>query len=278
VSFSFEDGVYTIEGAPWQISDKPRFAHRGLMIDTARHYESLASIRGIIDSLPYAKLNVLHWHMVDTQSFPFQSKTSPKLWDGAYSESERYTQADVASIVEYARLRGVRVIVEFDMPGHAASWCKGYPEICPSTTCTQPLNVANNATFELIDNLIGELAGDKPLFQDNFVHLGGDEVNTDCWSKTPSVAAWLKARNMSADDLAKLEAIFKKVDADGGGSLDADELKEAFGDEYGGKLMADLDEDGDGELSLEEFTTGAVAKYGDNLSKEIEAMEANCKA
>jgi hexosaminidase len=201
VTFSFEEGIYVIETAPWNIIDKPRFPHRGLMIDTARHFQNLASIRGIVDSLPFAKLNVLHWHMVDTQSFPFQSKSSPKLWDGAYSKFERYTQQDVASIVEYARMRGVRVIVEFDMPGHAASWCKGYPEICPSSTCLQPLNVASNATFTLIDGLIDELAGAKdPLFKDNFVHLGGDEVDTSCWSKTPAVAAWLKQRNMTPDD------------------------------------------------------------------------------
>lgn len=198
VSFSFEDGSYGIEGAPWDITDKPRFPHRGLMIDTGRHFEPLPSIRGIIDSLPYAKLNVLHWHMVDEQSFPFQSKSSPKLWDGAYSEFERYTQADIASIIEYARLRGVRVIVEFDMPGHASSWCKGYPDICPSATCLTPLNVASNTTFSLIDGLIQEVVDD--LFHDKFVHLGGDEVNTDCWSKTPAVASWLQARNMTPDD------------------------------------------------------------------------------
>ena len=63
----------------------------------------------------YAKLNVLHWHMTDTQSFPLEVKSSPKLWDAAYSDQEKFTQLDIASVVEYARLRGVRVIVEFDM-------------------------------------------------------------------------------------------------------------------------------------------------------------------
>ena len=79
------------------------------MIDTARHFQPLASIRTIIDSLPYAKLNVLHWHIVDSQSFPFHSEANPKLWEGAYDARSRYTHADVASIVEYARLRGIRV-------------------------------------------------------------------------------------------------------------------------------------------------------------------------
>jgi len=67
-----------VGGAPWRIADAPRFAHRGLMVDTARHYEPLAAVRAIVDSLSYAKLNVLHWHMVDIQSFPFESKSSPR--------------------------------------------------------------------------------------------------------------------------------------------------------------------------------------------------------
>ncbi|CAK0847582.1 unnamed protein product [Prorocentrum cordatum] len=208
VRFDFDRGAYVVDGAPWVIQDRPRFPHRGLMIDSARHFLSLPSIRQIIDTLPYAKLNVLHWHMVDQQSFPFQSKSSPKLWEGSYSAVERYTQADVESVVEYARLRGVRVMVEFDVPGHAASWCIGYPEICPAADCQMPLNVASEATFNLIEGLISEVAGTgsskshdaSGLFPDSFVHLGGDEVNTSCWTKTPSVASWLQERNLTADE------------------------------------------------------------------------------
>jgi hexosaminidase len=110
----------------------------------------------------------------------------PKLWAGAWSPRERYMQADIAAIVEYARARGVRVMVEFDMPGHAAAWCKGYPEVCPSAACTQPLDVSKNATFELITGLLTEMTGGKPsapgkpsgLFPDDFVHLGGDEARS----------------------------------------------------------------------------------------------------
>ena len=95
------------------------------------------------------------------------------------------------------------------MPGHAGSWCVGHPEICPSATCQQPLNVATNATFDLIEDLLMQCTGGvasapgKPspgIFKDNFVHLGGDEVDTSCWAKTPSVAAWLKKKGMTPDD------------------------------------------------------------------------------
>merc|ERR1719272_1736543 len=139
---------------------------------------------------------------------PFEVKSSPKLWDGAYSSQEKFSQLDVASIVEYARMRGVRVMVEFDMPGHAGSWCTGYPEVCPSATCNQPLNVANNATFDLITSKLMECTGGVPsgrgkpspgLFKDNFIHLGGDEVNTACWESTPAVAQWLAEHKMTAD-------------------------------------------------------------------------------
>ena len=141
-------------------------------------------------------MNALHWHMSDTQSFPFESKTSPRLWHGAYSTQERYSQRDVAGVVEFARLRGVRVVVEFDVPGHAASWCKGYPSLCVSTNCSgpltakgfpsqpccEPLNVANPETFDRIEALLKECTGGhvattpgKPsagLFKDNLIHLG----------------------------------------------------------------------------------------------------------
>jgi hexosaminidase len=245
VVFDFDSEAYTLPYAPWQISDTPRFPHRGLMIDSARfvrihhtsgslltstavhtgmtyacssglvfiarrHFQPIATIKKLIDSLTYAKLNVLHWHMSDTQSFPFEvTGKAAGLWKGAFSSQEKFTQLDVRGVVEYARLRGVRVIVEFDMPGHAGSWCTAHPEICPSASCREPLNVANNATFELIEDLLQQCTGGvasapgKPspgVFKDNFVHLGGDEVNTYCWTRTPAIAAWLTEQKMTADD------------------------------------------------------------------------------
>ena len=123
------------------ILDEPRFKHRGLMIDTSRHFQTTESIKHVIDSMAYAKFNTLHWHLVDEQSFPYESKAYPKLWDGSYTNYERFSQNDVTDVVQHAKYHGVRVIPEFDMPGHANSWCVGYPNICPSPSCMFFLSV-----------------------------------------------------------------------------------------------------------------------------------------
>ena len=142
VVLDFDRHSYTLPQAPWAIADNCRFTHRGVMLDTSRHFEPLAAVRRVIESMAYVKLNVLHWHMSDTQSFPFEVISRPKLWQAAHSPQERYLQSDIAEIIEFARLRAVRVMIEFDLPGHAGSWCRGYPQVCPSAACTQPLNVA----------------------------------------------------------------------------------------------------------------------------------------
>jgi hexosaminidase len=89
VRFNFTTQAYSIASAPWRLHDAPRFPHRGLMIDLSRHFLPLASIRSIIDSIAYAKMNVLHLHISDEQSFPMEIRSYPKLWDAAYSDQER---------------------------------------------------------------------------------------------------------------------------------------------------------------------------------------------
>ncbi|KAK3002765.1 hypothetical protein RJ639_019011 [Escallonia herrerae] len=97
--FNFTSRVIEVRQVPWIIIDQPRFSYRGLLIDTSRHYQPLPMIKRVIDSMVYAKLNVLHWHIVDSQSFPLEIPSYPKIWDGAYSIAERYTMADAAEIV-----------------------------------------------------------------------------------------------------------------------------------------------------------------------------------
>merc|ERR1712087_158277 len=197
VTFNFTAGYYQTSTS--DITDAPRFGWRGLLIDTSRHYQSVRSIERVLESMAIAKLNVLHWHIVDTQSFPFTSRAYPKLQNGAFDAYQRFSLNDVADIVAFAQQRGIRVVPEFDIPGHTMSWCVGYPEICPDPKCNSPdgendspdgiLNPANNFTYELIEGLLNE-AGD--VFTDEYVHIGGDETQTSCWDKTDEITALMK--------------------------------------------------------------------------------------
>ncbi|CAH2065594.1 unnamed protein product [Thlaspi arvense] len=187
--FNMKKKVIEILMTPWNITDQPRLSYRGLLIDTSRHYLPLPIIKNVIDSMTYAKLNVLHWHIVDSQSFPLEILSYPKLWNGAYSFSQKYTFEDATAIVKYAQRRGIHVLAEIDVPGHALSWGKGYPSLWPSKNCQEPLDVSSDFTFKVIDGILSDFS---KIFKFKFVHLGGDEVNTTCWSTTPRIAQWLK--------------------------------------------------------------------------------------
>lgn len=191
VYFDFTTGHYHIDSTPWSIVDYPRFTHRGVMLDLSRHFHPLASIRSLIDSLTYAKFNVLHLHLTDLQAFPYHSVNLPALSQAAYSAQEQYSISDIADIVKYAADRAVRVVIETDMPGHAASWCVGYPELCPQPNCTSPLDPSNERTFAVIETLMRELTSIAP---DTLYHVGGDEVNTDCWNSTAHIRQWMADR------------------------------------------------------------------------------------
>ncbi|KAI8563772.1 hypothetical protein RHMOL_Rhmol03G0134700 [Rhododendron molle] len=99
-TYDYETKSIHIYKAPWYVRDRPRFAFRGLLLDTSRHYYPVDVIKQIIESMSYAKLNVLHWHIIDEESFPLEVPTYPKLWKGAYSKWERYTIEDADEIVK----------------------------------------------------------------------------------------------------------------------------------------------------------------------------------
>ncbi|XP_024543670.1 beta-hexosaminidase 3 [Selaginella moellendorffii] len=184
-----------VQDCPWDILDEPRFFYRGLLIDTARHYLPLKTIENVIDSMAYAKLNVLHWHVVDEESFPLEIPSFPELWKGSFSITQRYNLDDAKAIVEYARLRGVHVMPEIDVPGHARSWGVGYPELWPSESCTTPLDISKEFTFEVIDGIFSDLS---KVFPFELLHIGGDEVDTSCWQIARPTNNWLVEHNFTA--------------------------------------------------------------------------------
>ena len=215
VRYDYDSDSYGVAATPLAIVDAPKFAWRGVLIDTDRHWHSLASLRSIIDGMSYAKLNVVHWHIVDWQSWPLQSTALPNLWAAAWSPRERYTFGDVAAIVEYARARGVRVVPEFDTPGHASSMCVSYPALCcgghtgGSPLTPVPDAAGRNVTLDAVAAVIGEIASITP---DEFFHLGGDEVSQACWNNTPAVRAWMAAHGFNSTDQV-YEYLVAAVDA-----------------------------------------------------------------
>ncbi|KAJ6357794.1 hypothetical protein OIU78_005600 [Salix suchowensis] len=196
-AFDYETKAVQIYKAPWYILDKPRFAFRGLLLDTSRHYLPVGVIKQIIESMSYAKLNVFHWHIIDEESFPLEVPSYPNLWKGSYTKWERYTVEDAYEIVNFAKMRGINVMAEIDVPGHAESWGTGYPDLWPSPSCREPLDVANNFTFDVISGIMTDL---RKIFPFGLFHLGGDEVNTDCWNSTSHVKQWLLDHNMTTKE------------------------------------------------------------------------------
>lgn len=188
------DGFYFANGT--HIDDYPRFHHRGFMIDTSRHYLNVSVILQFLDAMSYSKFNVLHWHVVDDQSFPFVSKTFPQLSDeGAINNKTHiYTQDDVEKILEYARLRGIRVIPEFDTPGHTFSWRSITNLLTPCyshgkpTGSLGPINPTIESNYEFLTDFFKEIA---ERFPDKYVHLGGDEVPFNCWQSNPGITEFM---------------------------------------------------------------------------------------
>lgn len=197
------------------ISDSPRFSHRGLLVDTSRHFVSISTLFTILDGMAYNKLNVFHWHIVDDQSFPYQSKVYPELSEqGAYHPSMVYTPQDVQNVIEEARLRGIRVISEFDTPGHTRSWGVSHPELL--TACYDqyegklgPMDPTKESTYTFLFKLFQEIV---EVFPDKFVHLGGDEVGFECWASNPSVMEYMKQNRLYSFEMLEEKFIQQIVD------------------------------------------------------------------
>ncbi|KAG2186401.1 hypothetical protein INT43_002839 [Umbelopsis isabellina] len=192
---------------PVTIKDEPLYPHRGVMLDTGRNFLSLKSIYRQIDALAWSKLNVLHWHIDDAQSWPLEIKAHPKMTKDAYSSKEIYTHTDVKNVIAYAKARGVRVIPEIDMPGHSASgWRQIDPKIVacgnswwsndnwPAHTAVEPnpgqLDIIYPKTYDAIKSVYDEASS---IFADNYFHVGFDELQVGCYNDSSYIQDWFKA-------------------------------------------------------------------------------------
>ncbi|EYB80976.1 hypothetical protein Y032_0395g641 [Ancylostoma ceylanicum] len=189
------------------IADSPRFPHRGVMIDSSRHFLPVGTLLQNLDLMAQNKMNVLHWHLVDSESFPYTSVKFPNMSTlGAYTPAHVYSVADMKKVMDYARLRGIRVVPEFDTPGHAGAWGKSFTHLLPTCYNSQGFiselsNIMDptlESTFTFLSSFFAEALA---LFKDNYMHFGGDEVSYDmqqCWANNPEVTKRMKQLGYSS--------------------------------------------------------------------------------
>lgn len=196
-----------------KVDDQPRFPWRGLLIDSCRHFIPLDVMKRNLDGMAALKMNVLHWHLTDDEGFRVESKKLPKL-HVAGSQGDYYTQAEIKELIAYARDRGIRIVPEFEMPGHSRAILVAYPEYGsqpgpypPGRVQTEAvaLDVTRDETYKFIDKLIGEMAD---LFPDAYMHIGGDEVDDKPWNSNPKIQEFIRAHGMK--DNRDLQAYFNQ--------------------------------------------------------------------
>lgn len=196
------------------IRDHPRFPWRGLHLDVSRHWMPMEVVKRNLDGMAAVKLNVFHWHLSDDQGFRVESKRFPKLHvfgsDGRY-----YTQEQVREVVAYARDRGIRVVPEFDIPGHTTSWLVGYPQLASAPgpykierqwgVFDPALDPTRESTYQFLETFIGEMAA---LFPDPFFHIGGDEVTGKQWKNSARIREFMRKNHLRGT--ADLQAYFNR--------------------------------------------------------------------
>jgi hexosaminidase len=214
------------------VSDFPRFAWRGLMIDVARHFIPMDVLKRNIDAMAAVKMNVLHLHLSDDQGFRVESKLFPRL-QSAGSNGDYYTQSEIRSLISYASKRAIIIVPEFDMPGHSTSWFAGYPELAVKADVytpgppikldhskpIQPMDLmqtmqttpfpafhpAKESVYQFLDRFIGEMTA---LFPSEYFHIGADEVNGVAWKQDSGIVAFMRDNHLT--DTKELQAYFVK--------------------------------------------------------------------
>lgn len=197
-----------------KIHDQPRFRWRGLLIDIGRHYEPPDVLKRNLDGMAAMKLNVFHWHLTEDQGFRVESKKFPRLHQMG-SDGLFYTQDQVRDIIEYATQRGIRVVPEFDIPGHSTSWLVGHPELgsAPGPYTIErrfgifepALDPTREEVYKFLETFLSEMAS---LFPDAYMHIGGDENEGKQWDRNPRIQAFMKEKGIK--DNHALQAYFNQ--------------------------------------------------------------------
>ena len=219
------------EGVDWkipccEIGDAPRFAWRGFMLDESRHFLGEAYVKRLLDLMAMHKLNLLHWHLSDDDGFRIEIKSYPKLtevggWRGTECKLPNtwhdnkhpekfaryggfYTQEQIRDIVAYAAARHVDIMPEIDIPGHSGAAAAAYPEIlCEGKTKGVVWCVGREENYKILDAMVGELAS---LFPFEYIHIGGDEVNSKAWAGCPRCKALMEREKIPS--LGQIQGYF----------------------------------------------------------------------
>lgn len=223
------------------ITDEPRFAYRGFMLDVARHFFTVEEVKRMIDVMSYYKMNAFHWHLSDDQGWRVEIKKYPKLTSvGSIAPNSRftdmdectqywinkpygpyfYTQEEIKDVVAYAQARHIDVIPEIDMPGHFCAALAAYPEFSCTPTGSHTvqtdggiysdvMNVANPDAVQFTKDVLDEL---MELFPYDYLHIGGDECPTTAWESNAECQAAYKAQGLTS--YRQLQSLFIKELAD----------------------------------------------------------------
>jgi len=229
------------------IEDAPRFAWRGLMVDSARHYQSLDTLKAVIDAMAVHKLNTFHWHLVDDQGWRLEIKKYPKLtqvagWrhdPGAAAAYPKYghfyTQDEARALVAYAAARNITIVPEIETPGHALAPIVAYPSLGTAPPDASKMGDwgvfpwlynTDDTTFAFLDDVLNEV---MDIFPSPFIHVGGDEAVKDQWKASPKIQA--KIRELGLKDEHELQSWFiqrvgKSLDKRGRRLIGWDEILE----------------------------------------------------
>lgn len=196
------------------IKDAPRFRWRGLMIDCGRHFEPVEVIKRSLDGMAAVKMNVFHWHLTEDQGFRMQSRKFPEL-TGKGSDGLFYTQEEAREVVRYALDRGIRVVPEFEMPGHSTAWLVAYPELSsgkPPAGIRREFGIADYAidptreeTYTFLATFLAEMA---EIFPDQYMHIGGDETPAPDWKTSPRILEFMRKHDLRGSEA--LQAYFNQ--------------------------------------------------------------------